>query len=259
MLPEIKVDFPEKYSLWENYFDGVEFDKPIAPLPEVKEQKIKLFLSRFNVYKLYFNVQNLEIRFGKHYFRAPFDGSIVSTDLRIGSTARNGTRLGEIINLEALEVEVPVAVQDIQWIDRKNPVYFTSTEVAGRWKGFIKRIGRSIDEQTQTVPAFISIDKSQSNHIYDGVFLTAHIPGEVIPNAVTIAPKALYNQKNVYLIKNGKLDYRELTIARKQTDFVIVTSGLAEGDTLVTEVLQGVAPGMLARAKSAETAEGSRP
>ena len=104
VLPEIKVDFPDEYEKWQRYFDNCDFDKCFQPLPQTEEQKIKMFLSRFNVYKLYYAVKNLEIRLEKHYFYAPFNGSVVSADLRVGSTARNGTRLGEIINLDHLEV-----------------------------------------------------------------------------------------------------------------------------------------------------------
>ena len=152
VLPEIKVDFPEEYDTWQNYFDQVEFNQKLTPLPEAANQKIKLYLSRFNVYKLYFQVRNLEILLNKHFFVAPFTGSIVSADLRIGSTARPGTKLGEIINLDNLEVETPIAAEDIQWIDQETRVKFTSSEMSGEWTGKIKRIGKSIDEVTQTLP-----------------------------------------------------------------------------------------------------------
>ena len=40
----------------------------------------------------------------KHYFYAPFNGSITAADLRVGSNVRAGSRLGEIINLSNLEL-----------------------------------------------------------------------------------------------------------------------------------------------------------
>ncbi|NIR49947.1 HlyD family efflux transporter periplasmic adaptor subunit, partial [candidate division KSB1 bacterium] len=154
VLPEIKVDFPEQFQVWQDYFNRIEFGTTIPRLPEVKDQKIKLFLSRFNVYKLYFSVRNLEIRLEKHAIYAPFDGAIVSAELRPGSTVRNGSRLGEIINLENLEMRVPVQVQDIRWIDQRKPVQITSKEIGDQWSGRIERIGKAIDPQTQTVEVY---------------------------------------------------------------------------------------------------------
>jgi hypothetical protein len=61
VLPEIKVDFPDRYEIWQNYFNSCGFDKELASLPEVEDQKIKLYLTRFNVYKLYFTAQNLDV------------------------------------------------------------------------------------------------------------------------------------------------------------------------------------------------------
>ncbi|MBD3290077.1 HlyD family efflux transporter periplasmic adaptor subunit, partial [candidate division KSB1 bacterium] len=198
VLPEIKVDFPDEYQKWQNYFDSCDFDECFQPLPQTDEQKIKLFLSRFNVYKLFYAVQNLQIRLEKHYFYAPFNGSIVSADLRVGSTARNGTRLGEIINLDHLEVEVPVQALDINWIDRSKPVTFTSSEISGEWQGSVERIGKSIDTRTQTIPVFINVNRTSGNNLYNGVFLEANIPGTDIEKAFSIPNRAIYNDKNVY-------------------------------------------------------------
>ena len=252
VLPELKVDFPKSYEKYQRYFDRCGFDKELGKLPNTENQKVKLFLSRFNVYKLYFAVRNLEIRLEKHYFYAPFDGSIVSVDLRIGSTARPGSRLGQIINLENLEVELPVPAIDIQWIDKSKPTIFTSSEIAGQWQGKIQRIGRNIEPRTQSLQVFASVDRGGQNGLYNGVFLKAQIPGTVIKNAVSIPRKAIYENTFVYTIKDGKLDYREVDISFKAPESLIATGGLANGDTLVVEMLQGVAPGMPAQPRFSE-------
>lgn len=248
VLPELKVDFPKEYEIFQEYFDKCSFDKPLPEMPQVSNQKIKLFLSRFNVYKLYFTVLNLEIRLEKHYFYAPFDGSIITADTRVGSTARSGTRLGEIINMENLELEVPVSAQDVRWLDRAKPIKITSSELDGRWQGKISRVGQFIDERTQTVPVYISIDKSKNSNLFRGVFMKAAIPGKTVEKAVSIPRKALYNKQYVYLINKRSLEYREVEVARKETESIIINGGIANGDTLVTEVLQGVAAGMPATA-----------
>lgn len=248
VLPEIKVDFPEKFAVWEKYFNESGFDRDLQPLPEVENQRIKLFLSRFNVYKLYFNIRDLEIRLAKHKIYAPFDGSIVAADLRIGSTARNGTRLGEIINIENLEVEVPIPAEDVRWIDRSQKVRLTSSELPGQWQGAIRRIGQKIDTRTQSVQVFIGIDAANRQGLFSGVFMKAVIPGIPVPEAAIVPQRALYQGTHVYLVKEGKLDYRSIAIARSETDYVIVSDGIADGDTLVTEPLVGVAPGMQAAA-----------
>jgi membrane fusion protein, multidrug efflux system len=247
VLPEIKVDFPDDFNTWENYFNSITYDKNLNPLPDIKNQKIKLFLSRFNVYKLFYQIRNFEIQLEKHLFIAPFNGSIISAEFNAGSTIRVGTRLGEIINLDDLEIEVPLPLQDIEWIDTNKSIMFSSAEVSGTWQGKVKRIGKNIDTRTQTVQVFVNVEDSKKSGLYNGAFLKAEIPGKVIESAISIPRKLIYDKQYVYLIKNGQLDYHRVNIARRELDNVIVNRGLMTNDTLVTEVLQGVAKGMPAK------------
>ena len=244
VLPEIKVDFPEDYNRWQDYFNAISYDKKLALMPDTQNQKIKLFLSRFNVNKLYFQIRNLEIQLEKHFFIASFNGSIISTELHAGSTARVGTRLGEIISLDNLEIEVPLPIQDIEWIDRNKPVEFSSADMSGTWYGRVIRIGKNIDTRTQTVQVFVDVNNSKNSGLFNGVFLKAVIPGRKIEHAMTIPRKLIYNDHYVYLVNNGQLEYRKIDIARRELNSVIINGGLVINDTLVTEVLQGVAKGM---------------
>ncbi len=253
VLPEIKVDFPGEYQAWQDYFDSCQFGKAVDPLPETSNPRIKLFLSRFNVYKLYFTVRDLEILLEKHNFYAPFDGSIVSTDLRVGSTARNGSALGQIIDLEQMEVAVPVEADDIRWIEMDKPVVFTSTEIAGQWTGNISRVGSDIDTRTQTVQVYMSIDNGGAASLLNGVFLEAHIPGLVVEEALEVAPKAVYEDSYVYVIADGCLERREIQIVRRENDRLLVKGDLQNGDSLVVDIMQGVAPGMPAQSRTAAT------
>ncbi|MBU0985383.1 MAG: efflux RND transporter periplasmic adaptor subunit [candidate division Zixibacteria bacterium] len=255
VLPEIKVDFPDEYRVWQEYFNRCSFDTELDPLPETSNQKIKLFLSRFNVYKLYFSVRDAEIKLEKHRIYAPFDGSIVTTQLRSGATVRSGSLLGQIINLEQLEVEVPVAAEDLPWIDDTRPVTFTSTELPGEWAGKIVRVGSTIDTKTQTVPVYVRIDDRDVSSLVTGVFLEAHIPGRGIKQAVSLPRKALYADQYVYLVRNGVFEYQPVSVARRQTDSVILNGGIVEGDTLVVQLLQGITSGMPAQARLLSGAE----
>lgn len=250
VLPDIRVDFPEAYGVWQDYFNRCSFDRPVPPLPEAINNSIKLYLSRFNVYNIYFSIRDLEIMYEKHFMRAPFDGAVVEADMRPGSNVRSGTRIGEIISLEELEIVVPLTVDDVQWIDPDQPVLLTSAELRGEWTGTIKRIGKTIDQQTQTVQVYIRVDDAEQ--LYDGIFLKADIPGRMVASAVRFPRRALYRQKYVYLIEDGVLVFRQVEVVRSETGSVIVSGGLACGDVLVTDVLQGVSPGMPVRVKNAD-------
>jgi len=248
LMPEIKVSSPKIFQTWQSYFDSISFDKSIGPLPETDDQRLKALLARYNIYKLYFTVQDLEIRAAKHYFYAPFNGSIVSAQLRVGSTAAPGTRLAEIINLDELEVEIQVPAADIRWIQTNSRVDLTTPDGSIKWKGHIDRIGNVIDTRSQSIFAYIKLDDTADVTPTAGIFLKAVIVAQTIPNAMKVSRRAVYEESYVFLVKDSKFVQRDIDIAFEEGDFYILNGGLTPGDTLVTELLQGVSEGMPAKA-----------
>lgn len=257
VLPEIKIDHPDAYATWQQYFDGCSFDETLKDLPAADSRRIKLLLTRGNVYKLFYATRNMEITLEKHDITAPFDGSIVTTAQRAGSTARNGTVLGDIISLQDLEVEVPVPAEDISWIEKGTTVALHSEELAAEWSGRIVRIGEVVDRRTQTLPVYINVNRS-GTPLYEGSFVTASMPGRRVADATLVPRRALYEERFVYVIDNGRLATRDVTIVRRYPESVVVSSGLTQGDTLVTELLQGVSPGMPVEARFPGDEETSR-
>lgn len=249
VLAEIKSDHKDLYSIWNEYFYSINFEEKLPSIPESDNKRIQLLLSRLKLYDYYFAIRNLEVTLEKHYIYAPFDGSTVSTDMRAGSTARKGTRLGQIVNLEDMEVELPIIATDISWIKPGNKAELKSEELKSQWTGTVDRIGSSISSRTQTISVFIKLDNQNGFPIFDGLYLNVTIPGANIENAVTIPRSALYSGSQIYLIKEGLLELRDVKIARTENDTVILSGGLTEGDTVVTELMQGVVPGMPAQGR----------
>ncbi|RLJ01259.1 MAG: hypothetical protein DRP08_05740, partial [Candidatus Aenigmatarchaeota archaeon] len=87
--------------------------------------------------------------------------------------------------------------------------------------------------------------------LLSGTFLEAHILGKQIDNVCAVPPKAIYEDRYVYLIVDGKLVRRAVDILRREPVQVIVGGGIGNGDVLVVEIMQGVAPGMPARSRVA--------
>lgn len=248
LMPEIKISTPEIFSIWQSYFEAINFEDPIQALPETNDQRLKALLARYNIYKLHFAIQELEIKVQKHYFYAPFNGSIVSTQLRVGSTAAPGTRLAEIINLDELEVEIQVPATDIGWISKDSHVDLTTPDGSIKWLGHIDRIGNVIDTRSQSIFAYIKLDDTADITPTAGIFLKAKIVAETIPNGIKVSRKAVYEESYVFLVEDAKFVRRDVDIAFDEGDYFILNGGLAPGDTLVSELLQGVSAGMAAKA-----------
>jgi len=156
-----------------------------------------------------------------------------------------------------MEVEVPIRAEDIKWIRKGTPVELTSNDIDGVWNGKVSRIGSAIDPRTQTIPVYVSVQGGKNADLYDGVYLTANIPGLEIDDAVAVPRHAIYSDSLVYLIKDGFLEPRAVTIARKEMETIIISGGIIEGDTVVVDLMRGVAPGMPARMRETVSKQGS--
>ncbi len=250
LLPELKIEFPEQYKIWQKYFDNFEFDSRTEKLPEADNSRIKLFLARFNVYQLYYNVKNLEILLSKHTIRAPFDGAVITANLRPGSGVRAGAQIGQIIDTGNREIEIPLPVSDRKWIKTGNRVTIVTENGNLNTTGEIVRIGSQINSATETITIYIRLADKRNDNFAVGQFVKVLFPSFKLPNAIVLPEKAVYNDNYIFTVKSGKLHKQKVSTAYHHRGEIVITSGPAAGDTLVIQALQGVSEGLSVRVKS---------
>lgn len=251
-LPEIAFDAPEDRAALEHWLEEFTLDRPLKPLPPASTHGERL-LSQAGVIRLWNTARDLEIQLERHEIRAPFGGTVVSADLRPGATARAGTVIGRLQNLDDLEVEVQVAGSDIHLV---GPGAVARVSLPGSGEtvnGRITRISRRIDESTRTLPVYIRLEGG-SESLAEGAFVQALITGSTLADAVRIPAFTLGQGNRVGLLAGGVLERREVAVLHTEGDSLVVGSGLAEGDSLVLELLQGVADGTRLRDAAAPAA-----
>ena len=143
--------------------------------------------------------------------------------------------------------------QDIGWLHPNAQVLLKPDGFGQEWLGHIDRIGNIIDERSQSVKAYIKLDDTGDIKPLAGVFLKVDIEALTIPNALKLERRAVYEEAYVFLVEAGQFSRREVNIAFDEGDFYIIDSGLSNGDTLVTELLQGVSAGMPARSRDSQS------
>ncbi len=83
-----------------------------------------------------------------------------------------------------------------------------------------------------------------------GVFVRADIEARLIPDAIKVGRRAVYEESYVFLVNGGLFEKRDVGIAFDEGDYYIINKGLSPGATLVTDLLQGVSAGMPAQSRS---------
>jgi len=218
-IPEIKVDFPDHYDKWDEFFRNISFDKKLPSLPETNDEKEKLTVSRLNIFKLYFAARQAELTLEKHTIRAPFNGTVTAASIQPGTIVRPGLVLGTIVRTDRMEIEVSVPTADLVWIKKGSKASITIVETGEQAVGTISRIGKAISREDQTVAMYVSLNANRYKNIIDGMYAQVSIQGKPIKQAYELPREAVFNVNHIYLVKDAKLTSAQVGIARLGSNY----------------------------------------
>jgi len=238
ILPDFKIDFSASYEAWSAYFKNIDPNKPLADLPNPKNDKEKTYLATKNIFTNYYNIKRSESNLEKYSYKAPFSGTVVEVFLEDGSFVNPGAKIARIIRTDKLELKVPIETQDVQWISLGMPVEVSSEDGERTWKGNVTRIGDLVNPNTQAIDVFVSLNTNE-NRIYEGLYLKATMGGRSVDNAMEIPRAALFNERFVYILKDSSLQSTQVTIHKINQETVII-SGIEQGLDVVVEPLGNV-------------------
>ena len=236
ILPDLKVDFTNSFDKWSNFFNDINPEEALPTLPEINEKKEKIFLASRNILSEFYSIKSDELRLSKYNIRAPFTGVYSQVNSEVGSIANPGARLGQILRTDKLELEVPVDISEVKWLKTGDKVELSSENSVQQWQGDIIRIAEYVNPTTQAISVFVKLNPDKKNPLYNGQYLNALFTGMVIENAFSIPRNAVYNYNEVYVVIDGKLQKRIITVEKTNKDNLIL-SGLTEGVDVVVEPL----------------------
>jgi RND family efflux transporter MFP subunit len=242
-LADIKIDFPEELSKWENFLQQIEITKPLPDLPELKSRKEKTFVSNRKLLNQYYSIKSAEERLAKYAFIAPYNGSIAQLNIEEGSIVNPGASIGRIIRTDEMEAEIPIKAESIKWIEKGMSVKLYSENKTMYWEGKVARISDYVDPNTQSINIYVTVQPNNQNKLFEGIYLQAEIESSLLVNTMEIPRKALVNNNQVYVVSNGKLKLKQITIHKVNSNSIIF-SGLEAGELVVVESLVNVSENM---------------
>jgi len=232
----MRIDFPDSFKKWNDFFLSLNINKPLPKLPKLDSDKEKIFLASRNILNDYFNIQSAQIRLAKHRIYAPFNGTFTQVFLEVGSVANPGVRIASMIRTDKLELEVPVEIKEIYWINIGDRVEISTETGLLTWQGTVVRKADFVDPNTQSITVFVSVKPNAENPLYQGQYLNAAFQSKEVDNSMLIPRNAIFNKSYVWLVVNGKLTSQKVDVLMQNENTVIV-SGLKEGDQVVVEPL----------------------
>ncbi|HJN07015.1 MAG TPA: efflux RND transporter periplasmic adaptor subunit [Bacteroidales bacterium] len=236
ILPDMKIDFPHSYTTWSDFFNAINISKPLPDLPQIDSDKEKVFLASRNILSDYYTIQSAEIRLEKYKIYAPFNGTFTNVMMEVGSVANPGSRIATMIKTDKLELEVPVKIDDIYWINVGDNVKASTKDGLYTWNGKVVRKSDYVDPNSQSITVFVALESTKSKPLYQGQYLKAVFAEQNLDESMEIPRNAIFNKEFVYTIDEGKLKKQRVNIL-KTNETSVLFSGLEPGTMIVVEPL----------------------
>ena len=216
------------------------------------------------------SLQSAQEALDSYTITSPISGTVIEKNLKAGDQLNGGDSgaMAVIYDLSQLELQMDVSELDIGQIQPGQTVEITAEALPGQtFTGVVEKVsvnGTTTDGFT-TYPVTILL--SEYGDLNPGMNVSAHIIVERAENALCVPAEAVNSDGTVLVAGEGafaedgvtiadpsKIESRPVTLGRGNQDFVEITSGLEEGETVLLPIQsQG---GMASAGSAAVTAAG---
>lgn len=196
----------------------------------------------------------------------PFDGRVVSESVDIGQYLAPGQPIATVYATDVIEIVVPLEDSKLEWFDVPMNHVGSSVGVSGpevevkamfagvehKWQGQIVRTEGRIDSSSRMVRVVAQVEKpfetsNGSSPLVPGMFVEVLIKGKELKDIFRIQRYAVHNVDEVWVVNDEKLHIQKVKIIRRDKEYAYVTSGIEDGDIIVTSPLDTVTDGMQVR------------
>ena len=240
ILPDIRLDYPDEYQKWQNYLNSFDIHKKTPELPAFSTDQEKYFISGRGINTAYYNVKNLEVKFGKYSLRAPYNGILTEALVTSGTLVRVGQKLGEFINPSVYEIEVSVNAGFAGLLKKGNSVTLYNLEKTKDYKGKIIRINGKVDVSSQTIKAYVQVSHID---LKEGMYLEANLKAKSEKNAIEVSRKLLIDNKQLFVVRDSVLDLIDVNPVYFSAENAVI-NGVENGTLLLSKPVPGAYDGM---------------
>jgi RND family efflux transporter MFP subunit len=185
--------------------------------------------------------------------KAPFAGVVQSENAGAG---RNVGANDVLVALyEEAAIEVRFVVSDSQFgrlaedsggvTGRPVEIAWTVGDAPILYDGVIDRIGAEIRSERGGVEVYARISPREGvSALRPGAFVEVRVPDRIYSQTVRLPETAVYGGAYVYVVKDGRMRRRDVTIAAYTGSDVLITDGLDGGESVLTTQIADARDGL---------------
>ncbi len=184
---------------------------------------------------------------------APFDGYVSELGAELGKRVDAKDRIARMIDASQLEVQFHLSdrlygvliASKGGVISRPISVSWQTGNKEHVFKGNIARIGSEIKAETGGIEIYAILDSgSLIAEARPGAFVEVTLTGEPYANAIRIPEYSVYDGNTVYVVEEGRLVARTISVLFDNGDNLLITGDLKDGDQLVTTRFAEIGPSL---------------
>ncbi len=229
MMPDMKSDYPESYPNWLAYISNYKIGASLPELPATKSTSERYFVTSSQVYSTFYSIKAQEERLTKYTILAPFDGMLSNTLVDEGGLVSPGQPLGTFISNNAYEIEAAASISLTNRLRVGDQVAFKASNLEGSFMATVVRIADLIDNQTQNIPIYFSVQKS---NLKAGVYLEGKVATSSYENSFVVPSKIIERDNAVYILEQGVIKKQNIEILSVGRDSTVVR-GLKDNQQLI--------------------------
>tara|TARA_B110000503_G_scaffold139516_2_gene228082 strand:- start:1247 stop:2395 length:1149 start_codon:yes stop_codon:yes gene_type:complete len=194
--------------------------------------------------------------------KAPYDALVISRDLGVGQYVNQGSKVGELYNIESAEISFPIAGFDREFLPTDITQQIATISTKGYnaivRKGMVTRDLGIIDQSTRMSQLVVRIEdpyalKSSLPALKFGHYVEVSFAGKTL-NQVYRLPQELVNNRIIWVLdENQEMQPQRVEILREEGAYFLISEGLNNQDTLILTLPEYPQKGM--KVKIAEPAE----
>jgi RND family efflux transporter MFP subunit len=217
-------------------------------------------------------VEQAELDLRRTTLEAPFDALVLDRTVNIGSQVALGMDLGRLVGLDNFWVE---ATMPLRFLHRLRPpeqpgmagaparIHHEGVWPAGTFReATVYAVAGDLEEATRlarvlvSVPDPLALDPANTGQprLVLGTFVEVRLQLEELRDVVRLSRDAVRKGNTVWIMNQGTLDIRPVTIAFQNELYAFISSGIEEGEAIVTSQLSRVVPDAELRTAQDETA-----
>ncbi len=209
-------------------------------------------------------LEQARVNLSRTIVRAPFDCRVSTESIDLGQYVRAGTAVAMLSGTDEAEVEVALPLDKLQWIKvpgndngggSKARVLLGIYGREASWPGRVDRSVGEVDEKDRMMHLVVTVDdpyglngKSPKTPLPAGAFVKVTIEGTLLKNVIVLPRSAFRDDSTLWAVdKDNKLRIKKVDVAFMEHERVVISGGIADGETIVTSPLSGASNGLKLR------------